>query len=105
MGIVNFAPLKPYFMAIFQTAHSFMAATPSTDSLVSPILRSFDPEGARSRPHIIFTLGRLIANIQNAYPVMTQGRFSDAAALFRSILQQAVISLALSNQEASEVNS
>lgn len=104
VGIVNFVPLKPFFMTIYQTSHSFLAATPSTHSLVSPLLRSFDPsEGTRSRPNIVFTPARLIAKIQQAYPVMTQGRFNDAVGLFRSILQQAVLTLAQNNDETSEV--
>ncbi len=80
-----------------------MAATSSLPSLVSPLLRHYDPEGTRSRPSIIYTPSRLIGKIQLAYPVMTQGKFNDAVGLFRSILQQAVVTLALNNEEASEV--
>lgn len=90
-------------MSIFQASCSFLAATPSTPSLVSPILRHFDSEGSKTRPWALFTPAHIVAKLEQAYPVMTQGRFSDAIGLFRDILQQAVVTVAANYQESAEV--
>ncbi|KAJ3302375.1 hypothetical protein HDV03_005016 [Kappamyces sp. JEL0829] len=103
IGASNFSPLKPYFMAIFQSTRSFLPGTASTQAIVAPILRHWGSEDRHSRPAILFTSAILIEKLQQAYPVMTQGRFNEAVTLFRSILHQATVTVAASTQEAHDI--
>ncbi|KAI8894425.1 coatomer WD associated region-domain-containing protein [Globomyces pollinis-pini] len=102
-GVVNFAPLKESFMAIFQASKSYLSCTALTPPLVSPIQRQWDEDLRQWLPAIIYTPEVLIAKLQTAYPIMTQGKFNEALASFRAIVHQALLTVVQNDTESSEI--
>jgi coatomer protein complex subunit alpha (xenin) len=102
IGAVNFTPLKPYFLAILQATRVFVEATPSCPPITSVIARSWDD--SKTLPKGPFVLDSLIAQLQEAYPIMTAGKFSDAVVVFQKILHESIFVTIKSEQEESEVH-
>lgn len=71
-GIRNFLPLKSYFLTIFQSSRSFIPGVAMVDPMIIPMNRTFYPE--KPLPVALYTTEKLISGLQEAYPVMTQGK-------------------------------
>jgi len=83
IGIINFAPLKPSFMAIFNSTYAILPQLPGCSSLSSPIQRNSGED--RSLPSSLYCLEICVDMLKQGYKSVTDGRFSAAAELFRNI--------------------
>ncbi|KAJ3090043.1 hypothetical protein HK102_004843, partial [Quaeritorhiza haematococci] len=87
VGAVNFAPLKPLFMSVYQSARAYVACNPSVPPLAFPLYRQWDEDQNKVLPFVPFSLQNTINRLQEAYTTTTSGRFSDALTMFKAILQ------------------
>lgn len=87
IGVVNFAPLKPFFMSIFTAAHAAVPQLPTTEPWAMPILRAAgDGKDDTSLPELPFKLSHCVDILKNAYGAVTEGKFGAALAHFTEIL-------------------
>ncbi|KAH6560191.1 hypothetical protein BASA60_000390 [Batrachochytrium salamandrivorans] len=103
IGIIDFTPLKPHFLAIFQSSRSYLPATTSVPAVISPIYRTWDDDSRKVLPYIVFTPQVLINRLQEAYQGFTSGKFADAEVSFRTILHQIVLTVVERHAEVDEV--
>ncbi|KAJ3386096.1 hypothetical protein HDU84_001799 [Entophlyctis sp. JEL0112] len=103
-GIVNFGPLKPQFMSIFQSAKAYLSCTPSVLPLSIALLRAQEGNSGRGTlPFQIMTVSNVIGKLQEAYTATAGGKFSQALDLFISIIQSLLFTVALKRSEAEEI--
>eukprot|EP00123_Amoebidium_parasiticum_P013063 comp21742_c0_seq1/m.30782 comp21742_c0_seq1/g.30782 ORF comp21742_c0_seq1/g.30782 comp21742_c0_seq1/m.30782 type:complete len:1239 (-) comp21742_c0_seq1:244-3960(-) len=87
IGVVNFEPLRPHFLAMVAGTHTAVAALPQLPSLLHPIHRNWKDAGPRGgKPIITVSLESLVQQLQGAYQATTQGKFQEAVQRFQAIL-------------------
>ncbi|EIW68332.1 hypothetical protein TREMEDRAFT_39829 [Tremella mesenterica DSM 1558] len=105
VAAVNFAPLKPLFLAAYEAAHVHVPANPSLPPLVLQVRRN--PETTELRevlPVISFTLPDLQAGeVAEAKRHFSRGKFAESLTAFRSVLQKLLLVVATSAAEAEEI--
>ncbi|KND01360.1 coatomer subunit alpha [Spizellomyces punctatus DAOM BR117] len=99
IGAVNFASLKPLFLTMWQASKAYMPANVSLAPLSLPLQR----QTKKQLPVIPYTLGGLLGKLQEAYAATTNGRFSDALSLFKTILQHIIFTVVEREEEATEI--
>ncbi|XP_065843949.1 coatomer subunit alpha-like [Oscarella lobularis] len=103
IGVVNFEPLKTYFVQAFATTRAAFVATPSVPPLFGYPHRNWQEAGSKKGlPSIGFNLAGLVQRLQAAYQLTTQGKFSDAVNKFRQILLSVPFTVVDSKQELTE---
>ncbi|KAJ1562811.1 hypothetical protein HK405_007397, partial [Cladochytrium tenue] len=74
IGAVNFTPLKPLFLSIFQASRTYLACNPSVPPVVVPLNRSSEGSGSKKLlPHQAISLQAVIAQLQEAYGATASG--------------------------------
>ncbi|KAJ9099019.1 hypothetical protein QFC20_005776 [Naganishia adeliensis] len=105
VGAVEFAPLKEYFLAAYQTSHVHVPANPSLAPLQFNVRRN--PEVAELRdalPAVPFTLADLKeSELAEGLKAFTRGKFTESLAAFRTVLQKAMLVAVQTDAEAVEV--
>ncbi|KAL6076308.1 Coatomer subunit alpha, variant 3 [Balamuthia mandrillaris] len=105
-GIVNFEPLRPFFMTLATAAFSSFSAVSSTPSLLSPIHRNWNT-GANlqkdGQPVLCLKLQQLIDRLKVAYTATTKGQFGEALAHFQYIMHALLFVVVDSRQAQNEV--
>ncbi|KAL1918268.1 uncharacterized protein VTP21DRAFT_2928 [Calcarisporiella thermophila] len=93
VGAVNFTPLKPHFMAMYQATRAAIPGNISMPPLVVPIRRNPDEqEVRRSLPAQINSLQRIVSqDLQSAYALTKAGKFQDATVTFKKILHSLLL--------------
>lgn len=87
LGIVNFAPLKPLFLAAYGRSHVCVPGLPSTPSNTVYMQRNWKDATPRNGvPAIAVHLSTLATRLQAAYKSTTDGKFGEALSRMRSIL-------------------
>lgn len=71
IGAVNFAPLKPAFIGIYQAAHTYVSAIPSTPALTMNIHRTNEDDPRKFLPVVTYNMQNLIGKLQEAYAATT----------------------------------
>ncbi|KAL4423494.1 hypothetical protein ABPG77_003627 [Micractinium sp. CCAP 211/92] len=105
-GIVNFEPLRPYFMEVYQGSQSVLPGLPGLPSLVAALDRAWASDAAKqepSSPALVYSLGMLEEQLKKAYRTVTEGKFSEALRLFNAILHIIPLLVVESRKEADEV--
>ncbi|KAJ3305877.1 hypothetical protein HDU76_004940 [Blyttiomyces sp. JEL0837] len=74
VGIVNFAPLKPMFLSVFQATKAYIACNSSVPPLSVPIISAGDDKQKKSLPFHAITSAQVIAKLQEGYGLTTKGR-------------------------------
>jgi len=104
VGVVNFAPLKQFFLPQFMASHIYYPGVPVVHSLSSHLQRNWSDAGPRGGlPVLIQTLPQLIERLRVAYTATTGGKFNDAEAHFLHILYAILLLVVNEKQEISEV--
>ncbi|KAL2912119.1 hypothetical protein HK105_208395 [Polyrhizophydium stewartii] len=104
IGVVDFAPLKPHFLAVYQAARSFLPATASVPAVTAAVHRQWDEDSRRVLPFVAYTSQALIARLQEAYQIFAPARFAEAEVHFRAILHQAALTVVERHAEVDEIN-
>ncbi|EPQ26336.1 uncharacterized protein PFL1_05984 [Pseudozyma flocculosa PF-1] len=106
-GIVDFAPLKPLFLASYLSARSFLPAAPSVGPMEVLLRRNNEEsEGKVSKalPAAPRTVQQLTSvELQEGYKAVSTNKLADAEHIFRSLLHQLVLTPAKTEAEASEI--
>ena len=104
VGATNFAPLKPYFLALYHGSRVAVSANASVPGLLFPVHRNWDDGKANaSLPYIGLSLPKLVDQLQGAYKLVTAGKFGDALVAFRALLYSALLCVVSTKSDSSEV--
>ncbi|KAK1920994.1 coatomer WD associated region-domain-containing protein [Papiliotrema laurentii] len=105
VAAVNFAPLKPLFLEAYQAAHVSVPANPSLPPVTFNVRRN--PETTELRevlPAVAFDFEDLKASeLAEASRFFGRGKFAEALAAYRSILQKLLVVVASTEEQASEI--
>ena len=97
LGIVNFAPLKPYFLALSNASLGVLGAAPSTPPLLAPLLRG------PTMPRLALTLPSIVERLKGGYSVVTAGKFPEALEIFSGVLTATALTVVSSRQEVAHL--
>jgi len=97
LGIINFAPLKPYFLAVGTASLGTLCAAPSTPPLLVPMLRN------GTHPRLAVTLSSIVERLKVGYTTVTAGKFPEAIEVFTAILTACAVTVVSSRQEVNHL--
>ena len=86
IGVVNFAPLKPLFLSVHNSAYSLLPQLPGMPPLTTCLQRS-SPDG-KELPVLTLTLNACVDYLKKGYQAVTDGpsKFQHALDIFIGIL-------------------
>jgi coatomer protein complex subunit alpha (xenin) len=104
-GIIEFEPLKPYFMNIYMSTRSSVAGVSGVNSLLSALHRNWQEAQPRTvLPMLPTTFASLVGILQEAYQATTAGKFTEALELFTRVLHSSLFVVASKRSEIDEVS-
>lgn len=104
VGAVNFAPLKPRFLEIFQATKTYLPASAGLPPLVNYVRRTLDETDPRKvLPIIPRDLEFLASNdLQRGYDTMKANKLEDGVVTFKSILHALLVNAVSAEGEVAE---
>lgn len=104
VGAVNFAPLKPRFMEIYQGSKTYLPATTGLPPLVNYVRRTLDETDPRRILPIIPRDLESIASVdlQEGYTAMRSNKLDEGLLIFRRILHSLLLNAVSSQQQVNE---
>lgn len=104
LGAVNFEPLKPRFLEIYQASKTYLPASASLPPLVNYVRRTVDETDPRKVlpviPRDIESLATV--DLQKGYDAMRQNKLEDGATIFKGILHALLVNAVSTASEVSE---
>ncbi|CAD6443130.1 c8a72a50-909b-4792-8fe1-03b9790fd885 [Sclerotinia trifoliorum] len=104
LGAVNFEPLKPRFLEIYQASKTYLPASASLPPLVNYVRRTVDETDPRKVlpviPRDIESLATI--DLQKGYDAMRQNKLEDGATIFKGILHALLVNAVSTASEVSE---
>ena len=104
VGAVNFEPLKPRFLEIFQATRTYLPASAGLPSLINHVRRNVEENDTRKALPIIPRDLESIANVdlQEGYGAMRSNKLADGLQTFKRILHSLLINAVSSQQQVTE---
>lgn len=104
VGAVNFEPLKPRFLEIYQASKSYLPATPGLPPLINHIRRTIDETDPKRFLPIIPRDFESIASVdlQEGYTAMRANRLEDGVVIFRRILHSLLLNVVSTQLQVNE---
>jgi coatomer protein complex subunit alpha (xenin) len=104
VGAVNFAPLKPRFLEVYQASKTYLPASAGLPPLVNYVRRTVEESDPRKvLPIIPRDLEYLAANdLQRGYDAMRANKLEDGLRIFKGILHSVLINAVGSDSEVAE---
>ncbi len=104
VGAVNFAPLKPRFMEVYQASKTYLPASAGLPPLVNYVRRTAEESDPRKvLPIIPRDLEYLAANdLQRGYNTMKTNKLEDGVKIFKGILHSVLVNAVESDSEVAE---
>ena len=104
VGAVNFEPLKPRFLEIYQASKTYLPASAGLPPLVNYIRRNVDETDSRKVLPIIPRDLESIANVdlQEGYSAMRSNNLRDGLKIFKRILHSLLVNAVSSQQQVTE---
>ncbi len=104
VGAVNFEPLKPRFLEIYQASRTYLPANPGLPPLINYIRRTVDEIDTRKILPIIPRDLEFIAasDLQDGYAAMRSNKLEDGVKVFKRILHSLLVNAVSSQQQVSE---
>ena len=104
IGAVNFAPLKPRFLEVYQASRTFLPASTGLPPLVNYVRRTLDETDPRKvLPVVPRDLEHLAAtDLQKGYDMMKTNKLDGGLKIFKSILHSILINAVSSEGEVAE---
>lgn len=104
VGAVNFAPLKPRFLEIYQASKTYLPATPGLGPLVNYVRRTVDETDPRKVLPIIPRDLESLATIdlQEGFSAMRSNKLDDGLKTFKRILHCLLVNTVSSQQQVLE---
>ncbi|KAK4053259.1 hypothetical protein OIO90_004033 [Microbotryomycetes sp. JL221] len=105
VGAVEFRPLKPLFLSIYQSSRLYLPSAPSLPPLEIPLRRNIDNNEPRNvLPVAALSLKSITSNeLRNAYMLFQKAKFAESANAFRSILHSLLLVVTSTPAEAAEL--
>ena len=104
VGAVQFAPLKPRFLEIYQASRTYLPATPGVSPIVNYVRRTVEETDPRKVlpiiPHDLETIAAV--DLQEGYTAMRTNRLEDGLKTFKRILHSLLINAVASQQQVNE---
>jgi len=93
VGAVNFEPLKPRFLEIYEASKTYLPATPGLPPLVNYVRRTVEETDSRKvLPLIPRDLESIAAgDLQKGYDAMRSNKLEDGAKIFQGILHALLV--------------
>jgi coatomer subunit alpha len=104
VGAVNFKPLKPRFLEIYQASKTYLPASVGLPPLVNYVRRTVDETDSRKiRPIIPRDIESVAsADLQEGYTAMRGNKLEDGVAVFKRILHTVLVNAVGSENEVRE---
>ncbi|KAK3689964.1 coatomer WD associated region-domain-containing protein [Podospora appendiculata] len=104
VGAVNFAPLKPRFLEVFESSKTYLPASAGLPPLVNYVRRTVDESDPRKvLPIIPRDLEYLATNdLQRGYDFMKTNKLEDCQRVFKGILHAVLVNAVSSESEVAE---
>ncbi|KAL9594507.1 MAG: hypothetical protein Q9219_007001 [cf. Caloplaca sp. 3 TL-2023] len=104
VGAVNFAPLKPRFLEIYQASKTYLPATAGLPPIINYVRRTIEETDSRKvLPIIPRDIESLAAtDLQEGYNAMKSNKLDDGLKVFKRILHSLLINAVSSQQEVGE---
>lgn len=104
VGAVNFAPLKPRFLEVYQGSKTYLPASTGLPSLVNYVRRTVEEEDPRQvLPIIPRDLENLASHdLQSGYDAMKSNKLDDGIRIFKGILHAVLVNAVSSESEVDE---
>ncbi|GLD95244.1 hypothetical protein PINS_up003888 [Pythium insidiosum] len=98
IGVVNFEPLKPYFLSVFAGGAASLPTQPNF-----PSLRAWLQRNDSSQPAVAVSFAHLVETLKEAYRAFTAAKFDDVKTLCETILYSVPFLAVDSKDEAEKV--
>lgn len=104
VGAVNFMPLKPRFMTIYQASRTFLPATSGLPPIINYVRRTVD----ETDPHSVLPLipddleSLASGDLQKGYDAVRNNKLEDAAAIFKNMLHSLLVNVVSSPSDVAE---
>lgn len=104
VGAVNFEPLKPRFLEIYEASKTYLPASAGLPPLINYVRRTVDETDPRKvLPVIPQDIESLAANdLQKGYKAMQSNKLEDCAQIFKRILFALLVNTVSSSSEVEE---
>lgn len=104
VGAVNFAPLKPRFLEIYQASKTYLPANGGLPPLVNYVRRTVDETDPRKVLPIIPRDVEMIASndLQEGYGAMRSNKLDEGLKTFKRILHSLMVNAVSTQQQATE---
>ncbi|CAK7273063.1 hypothetical protein SEPCBS119000_005453 [Sporothrix epigloea] len=104
VGAVNFAPLKPRFLEVYQASKTYLPASAGLPPLVNYIRRNIEESDPRKvLPIIPRDLAFLVENdLQRGYDSMKSNKLEEGIKIFKNILHSVLLNAVSSESEVDE---
>jgi coatomer protein complex subunit alpha (xenin) len=105
VGAVNFEPLKPRFLEIYQASKTYLPASSGLPPLINYVRRTVDETDARKvLPIIPRDLESIAANdVQAGYSAMKSNNLEEGVKIFRRVLHTLLVNAVSTHSEVAEV--
>lgn len=104
VGAVNFAPLKPRFMSVYEASRTYLPATIGLPPIVNYVRRTLDEtDPQKVLPVIPQDLEWIAANfLQKGYDSVRNNKLDDGAVLFKKMLHSLLLNAVSNSSEVAE---
>lgn len=106
LGIKNFAPLRQGFIDLSLGSHAALPCLASVPVVQQPLEAGWTentPPGQWQHPSLVYRLGSLEDKLKQAYKLTTDGKFTDALKVFKTILHTIPLLVVETRREVDEV--
>ncbi|KAL9609083.1 MAG: hypothetical protein Q9167_006132 [Letrouitia subvulpina] len=105
VGAVNFSPLKPRFLEIYQASKTYLPATVGLPPLINYVRRTVDETDSRKvLPIIPKNLESIVdTDLQEGYGAMRNNKLDEGLKIFKRILHSLLVNAVASQQQVGEV--
>jgi coatomer protein complex subunit alpha (xenin) len=105
IGLINAVPLERIFMhAYLATQGAYLPGLPAAPSICVPLLSEGTLRDRSCAPYALMNYGAAVEAQKEAAKLTTQGKFTDALAAYRSLLQSLVLAVATTPEEERGLN-
>jgi len=106
IGAVDFKPLKPRFMEIYQASKTYLPASEGLDPLVNYVRRTLDETDVRKvLPFIPRDVESVKTNdLAKGYRLMKENNLEEGVATFRRVLHSLIVSAAQNKDDVEDVS-
>jgi coatomer subunit alpha len=104
-GVVNFALLKPHFLSVYRSSHTFLSPLSSLPPLRLNMRHNpTDSSPGRTFPAIARSLSSVRTELAEGYRFVSSNKLMDAQTTFRVVLQSLLLVAVTSDEEAKNVS-